>query len=187
MEPNTIMENAIEAPSFSLGQKLTRARKALNMSVDQIASELRLTTSIIKKIEDDNTENSPAPTFMRGYIRSYARIVDISDEEVTEAFTQLGISPISIPSIVKQVPKKSSNRQIPAAIAAAVLGFLISVISLFWLTHPSTAKPSYLNPLQGSVKKSSIKKELITPHPTSKSIPSNATMAAALPEAGPKS
>lgn len=64
------------------GAMLAQARKALSKSVEEIATELNLSVSQIKTIELDQSQGLPEPTYVRGYIRSYANLVGLNPEEV---------------------------------------------------------------------------------------------------------
>ncbi|WP_126454099.1 RodZ domain-containing protein [Sulfuriflexus mobilis] len=71
--------------SFSFGQRLSSARRALNLSQEQVAASLRLNVSLIKAIEEENYANLPAPMYIAGYLRNYARLLKIPVEPLLAA------------------------------------------------------------------------------------------------------
>lgn len=78
---NNNIEEQLEQPPGS-GSVLAAARKSQNRTVEEIADELNLSVSQIKTIELDQTEGLPEPTYVRGYIRSYAKLLNLDPEKV---------------------------------------------------------------------------------------------------------
>ncbi len=74
-----------EAVRLNLGVRLKAAREARGMSEQDVAQRLRLDLRIIRALEADDLERLPALTFVRGYLRNYARLVGLDESMVTEA------------------------------------------------------------------------------------------------------
>ena len=68
------------------GSLLAEARKKQKRTVEEIADELNLSVSQIKTIELDQNEGLPEPTYVRGYIRSYAKLLGLDAERVLESY-----------------------------------------------------------------------------------------------------
>jgi len=68
------------------GSLLAAARKQQGKTVEEIADELNLSVTQIRTIELDQSEGLPEPTYVRGYIRSYARLLDLNVDEVLEHY-----------------------------------------------------------------------------------------------------
>lgn len=68
------------------GSLLASARKQQNRTVEEIADELNLSVTQIKTIELDQSEGLPEPTYVRGYIRSYAKLLGLDPEQVLENY-----------------------------------------------------------------------------------------------------
>ncbi|NDO79461.1 cytoskeleton protein RodZ [Citrobacter sp. NCU1] len=73
------------------GVRLRNAREQLGLSQQAVAERLCLKVSTVRDIEDDKAPADLASTFLRGYIRSYARLVHIPEEEL-------------LPGLEKQAP-----------------------------------------------------------------------------------
>ncbi|MBI0451356.1 cytoskeleton protein RodZ, partial [Dickeya dianthicola] len=79
------------------GERLREARERLGLTQQVVAERLCLKVSTVREIEDNNTPAGLAPTFLRGYIRSYARLVHLPEDEL-------------LPMLEKQVvPSRVSN------------------------------------------------------------------------------
>lgn len=78
------------------GVRLRNAREQLGLSQQAVAERLCLKVSTVRDIEEDRSPADLASTFVRGYIRSYARLVHIPEEEL-------------LPMIEKQAPLRAAK------------------------------------------------------------------------------
>lgn len=81
---------------LSTGVRLRNAREQLGLSQQAVADRLCLKVSTVRDIEEDKNPGDLASTFLRGYIRSYARVVHIPEDEL-------------LPMIEKQVPPRTAK------------------------------------------------------------------------------
>ena len=78
---NTILEQT-EKTDISFGDRLRQAREALNLSLEDAAKAISLRPSILAKLENNEFVQKDVPsTFLRGYVRSYAKFLRIPDAE----------------------------------------------------------------------------------------------------------
>ena len=82
VEPGSAENIPVESP----GRLIAAAREAHSINPGDLAARLRLDTKIIKALERDDFENLPAPTFVKGYIRSIANELDIDATLILEAY-----------------------------------------------------------------------------------------------------
>ncbi|CAO96073.1 cytoskeleton protein RodZ [Erwinia tasmaniensis] len=80
----------------STGERLRTAREQMGLTQQNVAERLCLKLSTIRDIEEDNSPASLASTFLRGYIRSYARLVHVPEEEL-------------LPMMAKQAPVRDAK------------------------------------------------------------------------------
>lgn len=76
---------ASSAPSLAPagpGPLLAAARQKLGLSVGDIAAKLRMSVSQIDAMERGEYSKLPKGTFLRGFVRSYAKLVGLQPEEV---------------------------------------------------------------------------------------------------------
>ena len=71
---------------ITAGQILRDARIALGISVQQVSDNINLKLSVINNIEKSVLDKNISATFMRGYIRCYARYLKIDEDEVVRAY-----------------------------------------------------------------------------------------------------
>ena len=78
---NTIVEQT-ETTEISFGDKLRQTREALNLSLEDVAKAISLRPNILAKLENNEFVQKDVPsTFLRGYVRSYAKFLRIPDAE----------------------------------------------------------------------------------------------------------
>ncbi|VTR61034.1 Cytoskeleton protein rodZ [Serratia fonticola] len=82
--------------SMTTGQRLRQAREQLGLSQQAVAERLCLKMSTVRDIEDDNMSADLASTFVRGYIRSYAKLVHLPEDEL-------------LPMMEKQAPVRAAK------------------------------------------------------------------------------
>ena len=70
------------------GFVLTEARKSKNYSVDDICEHLKIPKNVISAIEASNVEALPAPTYSQGYIRAYAKFLEIADDDLLAMYNE---------------------------------------------------------------------------------------------------
>ncbi len=72
------------APSPS--RTLLTARESLGMSQKEVADRLYLTTAFIRYIDDGEFDRLPKKAFIKGYLRSYAKVVGLSGDDVVAMY-----------------------------------------------------------------------------------------------------
>lgn len=73
------------------GMRLQEARVKAGLSVEEVASHLRLRVSVIEDLEEDRFENMAGLVFMRGYLRSYARSLNLDADKIVDMFNALNV------------------------------------------------------------------------------------------------
>jgi cytoskeleton protein RodZ len=115
------------APSngASSGAVLRRAREAAGLSIEQAATQLKMTVRAVANLESDDWSSLGAPVFVRGQLRSYARLLNVDIEPL------IGETPVAIvaPSTLvshshtpryRRFAEQVTRRAIYVAITAAI-------------------------------------------------------------------
>ena len=122
---------------LSAGQMLKEAREKLNLTRAEVAEHIYLSTQTIIDLEKDYYTHLGAKVYIRGYLKNYARLVNIAPSTVLGAFEALYIS--QKPPLIKKPPlaatynishrlKTPTIRRIIKFIVIGLLG-----LSLLWL------------------------------------------------------
>lgn len=95
MQEDTLITEFTDDPLLSEskgpGARLAKARSAAKLSQAQVANALHLTVRVIDDIENDDYSESIGSTYIRGYLRAYARLVGLPGDSIITAYNQLGI------------------------------------------------------------------------------------------------
>ncbi|MDO9371993.1 MAG: DUF4115 domain-containing protein [Gammaproteobacteria bacterium] len=68
------------------GARLRARREGMGLSVEQVADKLRLDVRYIQALEQDNHGDIAAPVFVRGYLRSYAALLQLPADAIVECY-----------------------------------------------------------------------------------------------------
>ena len=125
--------SSVESP----GRMLAAARESHSLSPADLAVRLRLDTKIVMALERDDFENLPAPTFIKGYIRSIAKELNIDPQTVLETYAAHAvIEPPALTDFSSGAPPQIGvNSTIIKAITYGLAALLIVLIVLWWRLH----------------------------------------------------
>jgi cytoskeleton protein RodZ len=77
-----VQETETARDQRSPGDVLRAARESAGLSIEQVAEKLHLLQSIVSSLETDCYDRIRGETFVKGYMRNYARLLGISDDDV---------------------------------------------------------------------------------------------------------
>jgi len=123
---------------LSIGARLAAARKACELDKRVVANELHLDLGTIDAIEKDDAAALPAAIFVKGYLRNYARLVGLPEEEIVRDYTeQTGEPP---PLTVVALNGRTPFFQMPSARLLRNIILVLLAIILIWLAYPFAEK-----------------------------------------------
>jgi cytoskeleton protein RodZ len=107
------------------GAALRQAREAAGKSIEQVAAQLHMTVRSVANLEADDWSSLGAPVFVRGQLRSYARLLGIDIEPYIEQAPIASVAPSTIVSHThtpgyRRFAEQIGRRAIYAAIAVPV-------------------------------------------------------------------
>ena len=125
----------MDIPVASPGRLVAAAREARSINPADLAARLRLDTKIIKALERDDFENLPAPTFVKGYIRSIANELDVDAEPILESYAaHVSYDPPTLADFSSRAPEQVGiNSTIIKVVTYALIATLILLIILWCL------------------------------------------------------
>lgn len=125
-----------------IGQLLREAREQLGLSTREVAERLCLRNQVVRQIEENHFDETIAPTFMRGYLKSYASLVDLDETYILQAYKEY------LDAIAKNKPeeelrsysykKQQETEDNRVMIVTWVVGVVIvfSVVVFLWQRWP---------------------------------------------------
>lgn len=139
---NGDFEDSTLASAHRPGRVLQEERIRRKLGLDAVARQLRLSIAQVEALEGDNYEKLPGTTFVRGFIRNYARVLDLDAEPLLARF-ELMHPPPSTRVLSLTAPKgevgSSTTRLFPgpkrrlrrARMRMAVSAIVVLVLLLF--------------------------------------------------------
>ena len=119
---------------LSIGARLAAARKKCELDIQVVASELNLDAGIITALENDDMAALPAAIFVKGYLRNYARLVGLPEDEMVRDYAaQTGEPP---PLTVVALEGKTPFFQLPSARLLRNIILVLLAVILIWLAYP---------------------------------------------------
>lgn len=120
----------IAGAAITPGERLKLAREQAALSIERVAKDLYLDVRLIQAIEANRFKELGAPVYAKGYLRKYARLVGVAEEEVLAQYQQSSdavATPVPVPVAMGSVPE--ARQPLPRWILWVVIG-LIAVAGL---------------------------------------------------------
>lgn len=74
---------------IDFGSRLKQEREARALSLPEVARITKIPVRSLERLEDGRFEELPAEVFVRGFLRSYARVVGLDPEETVRRYGEL--------------------------------------------------------------------------------------------------
>ena len=99
----------------SFGEKLRKQREHRGLSLDAISTTTKISTRMLRAIEDEHFDQLPGGVFNKGFVRAYARHVGLDEEEaITDYLAALRESQVQSQTILPSL-RAPSRRPAPDA------------------------------------------------------------------------
>lgn len=137
-EQNSLEQELQQAPANidQLGPVLAAAREKLGLSKEDVASRLRLSLRQVNAMENDDFAMLPEAVITRGFIRNYARLLNVDATPLLRVYSQYVPAQqdqaISIPSANIVLSAEASNTSWRPYI---LFGVLLVVLLFAWVLY----------------------------------------------------
>ncbi|PTO63940.1 cytoskeleton protein RodZ [Vibrio splendidus] len=125
------------APAIEAGTLLKNKRESLGLTQKQISDRLKLRVTLIQQIEENQFESDQVATFMRGYIRSYAKYVNLDEKVVLNALHHSGDAQHQeqeMLSFSRKTKTEKHNSRI-MLLTWSIFAVIVGISSLWWLQN----------------------------------------------------
>ena len=102
-EPRQTQLPESAVPSF--GEKLRKEREQRKITLDDISSTTKISTRMLRALEDEHFDELPGGVFNKGFVRAYARHIGLDEEQAITDYLDAtnqnpsGATPASVPEI----------------------------------------------------------------------------------------
>ena len=117
------------------GQLLRNAREQLGWTREQVASRIHLRLTLIAAIESDTYDKHTSHTFIRGYLRTYAKLVGIPEETILAAYDKLGLTPpdnIDMQSFSRRSRQQANDSRLKVVTWLVILVLIALSVAWWW-------------------------------------------------------
>lgn len=111
----------------TLGHTLRQLREAKGMSIEELSRATRVPVTSVERIEADRFDELPGEVFVRGFLKSYARAVDVPPDEVLARYTASRRVAWVTPLPISSPAKPARGRRFGVAIAFVLLLILFTL------------------------------------------------------------
>ena len=128
-------QEAQATSEYSTGQILANARNAMGISVKDLAEQIRVPLNVVKQIEADDLPSNLPETFVRGYIRSYAKKVGVAESDVLKEIDSMAASApdaMEMHSFSKRSKRKRIERRL-TIISWVIVAVLAIALVAWWV------------------------------------------------------
>ena len=113
----------------SIGALLVAARNHAALNQNEVANQTKLPLSTIRALENDEFEKLPEYTYVRGYLRLYAQVVEIEAKDIIKAYDE---QYHVVPKISSVVGPKDNFNQVVLWGMVAVATLLVGLLVILW-------------------------------------------------------
>lgn len=157
-------EIAEATPVPSPSRALVEAREKLGLSQKEVADRLYLTTTFIRYIDDGEFERLPKQAFVKGYLRSYARVVELPGDDIVAMYDAQQQAQLPAPEMKGVTEEQVGTASITGPVMQTgiiALTVFVLLIGLIWylvsepddkpkvtVTQPSVTQPAVSEPIE---------------------------------------
>ncbi len=137
---------------ITVGQRLRQAREAKGLSLEDVFDKTKLRPSIVEAIEQERWKELPAPAFVKGFLRTYVKLLEIDEREIIELYdTRVPKDNRPFEAILT----KRQTRKTGWAVAIVIM-IAVFAITYWWIKQPP---PSISNHERAPVIEKQVSKE----------------------------
>ncbi|ABE54541.1 conserved hypothetical protein [Shewanella denitrificans OS217] len=118
----------------TVGAVLRKARESKGLSIQEVALQLHLRPSVIVDIENDKFDAMSSATYVRGYVKNYARFVAADIELIKTCLTQQlpQEAPPSMQSFSRKTTKQARDKRL-LIFTYIIVSTLLALLVLWWV------------------------------------------------------
>ncbi|MFZ1319776.1 MAG: helix-turn-helix transcriptional regulator, partial [Candidatus Nitrotoga sp.] len=129
----------VDVRPFSVGAALREARERLGLSIADVESRLKFASRQIEALETDNFTRLPEIFFVRRFVRSYAKLLQLDPDPLLAALPIAPVQPsLHAASIAIEVPFPNTyaTRRLKIIwLAIGLVAVMITLVLFVWLNR----------------------------------------------------
>lgn len=94
-----------------IGKQLREAREQKKLSVHEVAVAIKINAKVLQAIEDGDEETLPAKPFLRGFVQTYAKYLELNVDEIMRKFLEAHGTTKPKPQISDSVSSEAESQE----------------------------------------------------------------------------
>lgn len=131
-------------PAMSVGRCLREAREQQGLSVEDVVAKIKLAPRQIAALEADDFQSLPETAYLRGFVRSYAKLLQLDAQPLLDALPGAAVAQKIVDPLQVETPfptARSMRRQnVNLLMAAFVLALVIAGFAIWQSGSPPPAE-----------------------------------------------
>ena len=120
-------------PRMWPGKRLRAARQAQGLTLEEVSRHLHQDIAVVTALEEDNYESLPGQTYVMGYLRSYAKLLKLPEEELVDVIYSVDAEePALLPQNINY-KSESLLQESPSLTVLLVLLFVVAAAGIYWI------------------------------------------------------
>lgn len=145
-DPVTV-ESLVFAPGRTFGEGMKAGREFLGLDIQRVADATKIRSQYLTALEAMDISKLPSRPFILGYVRAYAQVLDIDEDQAVARFRQDAPDPNEPLRAPVGVPKTADPR---FGLLGAAAGVVIAAI-VIWNVAQRAMTEHDPNPVKGTV------------------------------------
>jgi len=128
MTTSPLQSSAASGP----GAQLMQARLDLQLSREDVAGKLHLSARQIEALEQNDYRSLPGPTYVRGYLKSYALLLGVSPDTILDVHARMTAKPVQQDFSAIAPQKEVTSRHHQVRLTTWLLGVIVIGLAVAW-------------------------------------------------------
>lgn len=121
------------------GAQLAFTRIQKGYTVEYVAGKLHLRVRIIELLEADDYLNMPEPVFIKGYLRAYAKLLDVAFQPLLDTFNLLHSSDKKLEKALWQSRRETNKAEHAVRWLTGVFAVIVlAAVMMWWQANKDT-------------------------------------------------
>ena len=135
-------ETEQQMPGAHWGKRLREIRESRNIGIEAVSAELRLEIKLLQQIENEEQEQLPEAPFVKGYLRNYARMLNVDAAPLLEAYGRVCGADAPGLTKVSRVRELTSKSVAPRSTTWIIVAVLVVSVLVWWWSQMLSFKKS---------------------------------------------
>lgn len=127
-------EQSAEEQVAGPGTLLKNARVEKGLSQEEVASRLNLRLANVQDLEAEHFDKTISVTFIRGYLKAYAKLLEVPVEEVLKAYERINTGspePAKLQSFSRKMSMQADDDKL-MLVSYLILAIILALVVVWW-------------------------------------------------------